>query len=74
MQTLSYVDLQQLAANGAADTRAYDPFNMTTLAQTVSTPQYNPYLEDPNATAASASAYFPAQTPYTAPTQPVSPR
>lgn len=45
---------------------------MTSLAQSVTTPQYNPYLEDPNAAAASASAYFPAQSAYSAPTQPVS--
>lgn len=45
---------------------------MSTLAQAVTTPQYNPYLEDPNATVAAASAYFPTQATYTAPSQPVS--
>lgn len=60
----------QLGANGSAEA-TYDPFAMSSLTQNVATPQYNPYLEDPNASAAAGGAYFPAQSSYTAPTQPV---
>lgn len=44
---------------------------MSTLNQAMPTPQYNPYLEDPSASASGAGAYFPQQAAFTAPAQPV---
>jgi PAB-dependent poly(A)-specific ribonuclease subunit 3 len=64
----------QIATNGAGTESQvpFDPFSMSSVAQAISTPQYNPYLEDTNNLTNNGTAYFPAQTTYTAPAQPVS--
>jgi len=45
---------------------------MSTLNSAMPTPQYNPYLEDSSSNANAAGAYFPQQTAFTSPAQPVS--
>jgi PAB-dependent poly(A)-specific ribonuclease subunit 3 len=51
---------------------SYDPFAMATVAATVPTPQFNPYLEDGSGLAGAGAAYFQTQNAFAPSVQPVS--
>ncbi|KAK7974262.1 hypothetical protein PG989_016110 [Apiospora arundinis] len=59
--------------NGTANdsSNVYDPFSMSGMNQTIPTPQYNPYAEDPTGMAGSSTSFYPAQGAYAAPIQPL---
>ncbi|RKK72357.1 PAB-dependent poly(A)-specific ribonuclease subunit PAN3 [Fusarium oxysporum] len=61
------------SANGSGQDggMSYDPFTVPTMNQGITTPQYNPYAEDPGALGGHGPGYFPAQNAFAAPVQPL---
>ncbi|ROT41658.1 PAB-dependent poly(A)-specific ribonuclease subunit PAN3 [Sodiomyces alkalinus F11] len=49
---------------------AYDPFSLSSIGQTLPTPQYNPYAEDPTALGGT-TAFFQQQNTFVPPMQPL---
>ena len=65
------VDLK-FATNGTSTkTATMDPFSMASVAQSVPTAQYNPYLDDSNNMGNNSGNYYQSQPNYTAPAQPL---
>ncbi|KAJ4259597.1 PAB-dependent poly(A)-specific ribonuclease subunit 3 [Fusarium torreyae] len=60
-------------SNGSAQDSgiSYDPFTMPAVNQGLTTPQFNPYAEDPNALGGHGSGYFQAQNAFATPVQPL---
>lgn len=50
----------------------YDPFSMSAVNQAMPSTQYNPYANDQNNLGGSTAPFFPGQSGYAAPAQPVS--
>jgi hypothetical protein len=65
---------QVLSTDGAGSEShvAYDPFQMSTVAQAIpNTTQYNPYLDDNTNLGTNGAAYFQTPSAFIAPGQPV---
>ncbi|KAF5656672.1 poly(A)-specific ribonuclease [Fusarium heterosporum] len=60
-------------ANGSAQESgmSYDPFTMPAVNQGLTTPQFNPYAEDPGALGGHGAGYFQAQNAFATPVQPL---